>query len=126
MKQAYSVTVTRDGKWWMVSIPSVRGLTQARRLSEAETMAKEFISANEDIPIEDVEVELRVRVGGIEIDEQIRKIHADRRAAIMLERKATEEAEELARSLSAQGVPLRDIGAALGVSHQRAHQLVSA
>jgi len=33
---------------------------------------------------------------------------------------------EAARRLAAQGLPVRDIGSLLGVSHQRAHQLVRA
>jgi transposase-like protein len=35
------------------------------------------------------------------------------------------KAREAARILHEEGMPLRDVGRVLGVSHQRAHQLVS-
>jgi len=38
---------------------------------------------------------------------------------------AAEEARKAARELSEDGVPLRDIGRLMGVSYQRAHQLVA-
>jgi hypothetical protein len=53
----YEVKVTREGKWWMVAIPAIDGLTQARRLSEAELMAKEYIAVTLDVPIESVDVD---------------------------------------------------------------------
>ena len=39
-------------------------------------------------------------------------------------RRAAEESRAAARELAASGLSLRDVGEALGVSHQRAHQLV--
>jgi hypothetical protein len=53
----YEVKVTREGKWWMVAIPAIDGLTQARRLSEAELMAKEYIAVTLDVPVESVDVD---------------------------------------------------------------------
>jgi hypothetical protein len=123
----YKVNVTREGKWWMVSIPELDGLTQARRLSEAALMAKEYIAAALDVPTETVDVDIAIeKVGDMSgIQDSLRAIHADREQALELERHATMEASRLARALVDQHVPLRDIGTVLGVSHQRAHQLVS-
>src|SRR5690606_4112635 len=56
---AYEAKVVRDGKWWMVSIPSINGLTQARRLSEATQMTREYIAASQDVPLETVSVTLK-------------------------------------------------------------------
>ena len=72
----YQVDVTRDGKWWMVSIPQLDGLTQARRVGEVEAHA-------------------------------------------------LAEAKALAHELAEHNVPVRDIGAILGVTFQRASQLVN-
>jgi len=104
----------------MVHIQSVSGLTQSRPLGEAETVAKELISATEDVRVGDVDVDVRIEVGAVEVSAWSGKIHEDREAARALEHKATEEAEELTRTLSDLAVPLRDIGTVLGVSHQRA------
>jgi predicted RNase H-like HicB family nuclease len=123
----HKVNVTREGKWWMVSIPELDGLTQARRLSEAELMAKEYIAVTLDVPIESVEVEMSVqKVGDVtDIQDLLLAIMKEREQAAELERRATQQAAGLARALVAQHVPLRDVGTVLGVSHQRAHQLVS-
>ncbi|MEU4674300.1 hypothetical protein AB0F91_41650 [Amycolatopsis sp. NPDC023774] len=57
---AYQVTVTREGKWWMVHIREVDGLTQARRLSDAPRMARESIAAALDLNPEDITVDVHV------------------------------------------------------------------
>ena len=49
-----------------------------------------------------------------------------RRRAARDEREATSQAVALAKRLAGEGVTVRDIGSALGVTFQRAHQLVSA
>ncbi|QRP42759.1 type II toxin-antitoxin system HicB family antitoxin [Amycolatopsis sp. FDAARGOS 1241] len=63
MKQ-YHVTVTHEGrwwrKWWMVHVPDVDGLTQARRLSDAPRMAREAIAAALDLNPDDVSVDIHV------------------------------------------------------------------
>ncbi|WP_404436916.1 hypothetical protein LG322_00900 [Microbacterium aerolatum] len=124
---AYEATVSRDDKWWMVRIPAVDGLTQARRLSEATEMAREYIAASQDLPLDAVEVNLSFDpVGDVgDLTERVATITAERARAVELERSASQHARELAHSLAAADVPVRDIGAILRVSHQRAHQLIS-
>ena len=48
----YKVEITREGRWWMVHIPAINGLTQARRLAEAPTMAREYIALDRGIPLQ--------------------------------------------------------------------------
>ena len=124
----FTATVVREGKWWMVSIPELDGLTQARRLSEAAAMAREFVAATLDTSVEEVAVILEVRqVGGIrDVQSELDRIREERSRAERLEKQAIADSISLARSLANEEVPLRDIGTILGVSHQRAHQLVTA
>lgn len=124
---AYKATVIRDGKWWMVSIPAIDGLTQARRLNEATDMAREYIAASQNVPLEMVSVTLSFApIGEVEdVTDRVAAITEERTRAAELEKAAAQHATELARTLAAADVPVRDIGAILGVSHQRAHQLVS-
>ncbi|MGM7667616.1 hypothetical protein [Microbacterium sp. A93] len=124
----YQGHVIREGKWWMVSIPAIDGLTQARRLTEATEMAREHIAASQDVPLETVSVTLSFApIGEVDdITDRIAEISAERARSAELEKSATIHATELARTLAAADVPVRDIGAILGVSHQRAHQLVTA
>lgn len=123
---SYTATVTREGKWWMVRVAGLSGLTQARHLAEANEMAREFIAVSLDAPIDDIEVKVAVVSAGrvTDIDKVLEHIRAERDTAAELERKAQRDAIELARALVAEDIPLRDVGAILGISHQRAHQLV--
>lgn len=122
----YSVEVSRQGRWWMVSIPDIDGLTQSTRLVDAGPMAREYIAVTLDVPIENVEVEVQVlSVGPVSVADRVAAIRADREEATRLDREASRLAVELARELAAQKIPLRDVGTILGVSHQRAHQLIS-
>ncbi|MDO3100495.1 hypothetical protein P5V86_14325 [Mycobacteroides abscessus subsp. abscessus] len=54
----YDIQVTRDGKWWMINVPAIDQLTQARHEGEIEEMARDLIAVHQDIPIEDVAVQI--------------------------------------------------------------------
>ena len=124
----YEATVTREGKWWMVQVSGVDGVTQARRLGEVELMAREFVAVSLKEPLEDIEVTVVLDTVGslVHIQDRIVAIERDRSMSEALARKASQEAASLAKKLAEQDVPVRDIGAVLGVSFQRAHQLVNA
>ena len=110
MKIEYQAEVTRDDKWWLITIPGINGLSQARRLSEAEHNAKELISAATGQPLAVINVSIEVRVGSVKVA---------RRLAAVTEKRTK------AADLASAGVPLRDIGTLFGVSFQRAHQLLN-
>lgn len=119
----YRATVTRDGRFWLVQIDGV-GSTQARHLRELDEMAKDLIELmTGDDPTEfDVEYDIRLPVEvqkHLERSEELRAASAESQAA------AAAEVRIAARQLHEQGINLRDVGKVLGVSHQRAHQLVS-
>jgi hypothetical protein len=56
MPTVYDFTVTRDGRWWMVHIPKLKGLTQARNSGEVPLMAREWVAVTTDRPIEEIHV----------------------------------------------------------------------
>jgi len=118
-----NVTIDREGAYWLVRIDGTGGLTQARRYGEVETMAREYVALVEDVPID------QVSIGGITVQgasEVLAQAVAERRQAQALEATANMKIREVARKLRAKSVPLAEIGQILGVSHQRAHQLVVA
>ncbi len=124
---AYDAHVTRDGKWWMISVPAVDGLTQARRLSDVTMMARELVAVTLDVPLSTVDVHLAsLVVDGDDVLKRARQVQAARADAAKMEAEAAGGASALAHELAAEGVPVRDIGEVLGVSYQRAHQLISA
>ncbi len=53
----YRAEVRREGKLWLVEVPAIDGLTQARRLSEAQLMARELIAVTLGVPLSEVDVE---------------------------------------------------------------------
>lgn len=124
----YRANVHREGKWWLVEVPAIDGLTQARRLSEAQLMARELVAVTLGVPLSEVEVEVEVGFRAIgrltDLPERVKQIASDRAQARALDARAASSSEQLAKELVEAGVPLRDIGTVLGVSHQRVHQLV--
>lgn len=127
MSQKYDVVITRDGRWWMVAVPAIDGLTQARRLSEAGDMARELIALETGVALESVEVDVHVRLAEGEEDLAGRAagIKAARAEAEAAEARAVAESARLARELAEKNVPVRDIGTLLDLSYQRVSQLVN-
>lgn len=124
---SYDVYVTREDRLWAVQIPDIDGVVlQVRRLSDVEESVQSFIAKTLDVAPGSVEVLVGgIEVGGVDITYNTYKITALREQAAVAEQEALVRCRIMARSLAEQGVPVRDIGAALGVSHQRAHQLIT-
>jgi ketopantoate hydroxymethyltransferase len=124
----YKVEVTRDGRWWMINVPDIDQITQARRVSEIEDMARSLIAISTDTPLKDV----KVNIASIDVPEvgdvgaaanEIRKIRAH---AVHVEAEAISKTTEYAKRMAAAGVPVRDIAELLGMSPQRVSQLANA
>lgn len=121
----FEVKVYRDGKWWMIEIPEIDGLTQARRLGEVEDMARSFIAVDQDLAPSEIELmNPQVLVAGNDLASTMKEILDLRSNARKLEEQVAALMVETARKLAKAEVPLRDIGTVLEVSHQRVHQLL--
>lgn len=125
----YKVEVQRDGKWWMIHVPDIDGLTQARRLSEVNDMARSLIAISTDTKLGDVEVDIvaiRLESGHIRELLGLTEDIKGRRATIReLDETLLRDSREFAYYLHAEGVPVRDIGELLGVTPQRVSQLLN-
>lgn len=119
----YHAEVQRAGKYWHIRVPEIDRVTQARKVAEIETMARDLIAIMEDVPADSFElvVDLDLPNGAREHVDVARMY---RRKADEFNRLAAEEARTAARAL-AKDLPLRDVAEVLGVSHQRVHQLVN-
>lgn len=125
--KTYEVTVERDGRWWMVAIPELDGLTQARRLDEVEQMAREYIAVTTDVPLSRVSVEISgIAADGQDLLEAKTLVDGLRRRAKDLEAVVAELTREVASTLTDAAVPVRDVSTVLGISHQRVSQLAQA
>lgn len=134
----YQVNVTRDERWWMIEVPELDGITgpdgavnlstitQARRLADVPNEARDFICTITDKAPSEVNINININVDDINVTDRANKVASDKEAAEHLAAAAQAEAKELARDLAAAGIAVRDVGEVLGVSFQRAQQLISA
>jgi hypothetical protein len=123
----YKVEVTREGKWWMIAIPELDALTQARRIDDIPTMAREVIALETGVALADVAIEQRIELvaGGEDLAARVRTIRDHRARLSEEEARVQTEMAQFAKELAAADVPVRDIGSLLGVAHQRVSQLVN-
>lgn len=121
---AFEVSVERDGRRWLVHVPELRRTTTARNLGEVDSVARDLVSSARDLDGDDVELELHIDLPAdarrhLAAARQLREQSARANSA------AAAEARAAARALSAAGMSLRDVGQAMGVSYQRASQLLA-
>lgn len=125
----FKIEVTREGRWWMVRIPEIGGVTQARRLAEGETMAREYIALAEGLPFNEVKVATSsvrmVEPAFRELLDDAREINALKERARHLEEQVNEMVREYCHWLTTYGVPVRDIAELLDISPQRVSQLAN-
>ena len=121
---AYHVRVERDEKHWMLYVPEIDRVTQARNLREVEPMARDLIAVMDDIPADSFDLDIDI-IPPESVAAHLQKSKELSEQAAAIRSWAAAESRKAALELHRDGVPLRDVGALLGVSFQRAHQLVS-
>ena len=122
----YTSTAVRYDKVWVVTCdqhPSA--VSTVTRLADAAEHQREAIAFVAQVPEDSVEVTVTARLSP-EVREHMARAAALREQAAEANHAAATEARAAATSLAGAGIPLRDVGTILGVSYQRAHQLVSA
>lgn len=124
MVRKLTARAERGSGWWVVEVPEIEGLlTQAKTLSQVEFMVKDAAALITGEPEDSFEVEV-VPVIAEGVREHLTTSKRLFEVAARAQRTAAEESRLAARELAASGLTVRDVGAVLGVSHQRAHQLV--
>ena len=120
----YHATAERDGNWWLVHVAEIDYYTQARSLRDVPAQAADLVATilERDVSPESVEVEVRLPES---VREHLDESERLRRNAAEATTEAAAESRAAAAELRTLGLTMRDIGETLGVSYQRAHQLVS-
>jgi hypothetical protein len=121
--KTYHADVDRDGKFWRVRVPEVARTTQARSLREVEQMARDLIAIMDDIPADSFDLDVRITLPE-EVRAELERSAALREQAALNQAQAAQLSRQAARRLRDEGLPLRDVGQALGISFQRAKQLI--
>lgn len=120
--KTYTVVAKPDHRYWFLRFPALDQVTQARNIKEIPRMAKDLIHIMTDETEFDIEVVYDLPVAA----EQHRQRAVSLRAQeLHVRNEAAQELRAAARTLRNEGLTLRDVGALLGVSTQRAGQLLS-
>ncbi|MCW2543068.1 MAG: hypothetical protein JWM40_620 [Frankiales bacterium] len=114
--------VSREGRFWLVEVSGV-GVTQARRLDDAQAMAADLIAVmtGKRVAATDVNLEIDLPHG---LAGHVRTARRKTSAAEEAQRKAAALLRDTARRLRRDaGLTGRDAAFVLGVSEQRVSQL---
>ena len=123
-RPSYKVTAQRDGRWWFVRVPEVPGaITQARRLDQVEAMAREVVSLLREVEPDSFHLDVHAVLPD-EVRTELDRARELQRDAARTQAEAASLVRAAARKLRAQGLTVADLGAVLGVSVQRASQLL--
>jgi len=124
--KAHRVEVVRSGGWWAITVPALDGVfSQAKRLDQVEDRAREAISLMLDVDEDDVGDLDVVVTPPARVADLLGALEASVTAADEATRTAVAARREIAELLRAEGLPLRDVGVLIGVSHQRVSQLLA-
>ncbi len=120
---SYTAVASRGERYWLVHLPEIDQYTQARNLDEVEPMARDLIALWKEVPEDSFQLSVRVDLP----DDVLYRLELARKytnEAARAQSEAARERRDAAKELKRAGMTVRDIGKALGVSHQRAQQLV--
>src|ERR1700730_1603977 len=121
--KAYHAEVDRGGKIWRIRVREVARTTQARTLREVEPMARDLIAIMDDIPADSFNLDVTITLPA-DVRAELDRSVEFREQAARSQAQAAQLARRAARRLRDYGLTLQDVGQALGVSFQRAKQLI--
>jgi len=117
----YDVIAKRWDRGWELQIAGV-GVTQSRRLSEAEGMVRDYIVL--DRGNHEFEVRITPELAPT-LEREVRRARKATTDAAQMVESAAVRSREAARHLRDEGLTGRDIAIVLGVSPQRVSQLLN-
>jgi hypothetical protein len=125
---SYRVVVTREDGAWLADVPDLQGAhTFARNLPALDRYVREVIALAADLEdAADVTLEWEIHTGDDSVDKELGQLRAERDRLDARRKDVEAQTASYARALAARGFSVRDTGALLGVSPQRAQQLISA
>lgn len=122
--KTYTVVVDRDQKYWRIRVEEVERTTMATSLAKVDEMARDLVSIMTDEPDDSFDLDIRLELSDDVVQARTKaanlRSQADQAAA-----DASALNRQAALLLREQGLTVRDIGAALDISFQRAQQLLS-
>ena len=119
------VNATRNKRGWTLVGVEYGAVSEVTRLDQAVEDMREPLAYLSGLPEDAFDIKVIPEIPQTYYSE---RAEADRfwREADTARSLAAEHSRKAARVLAGEGLPLRDIGQIMGISYQRAHQLVSA
>jgi predicted RNase H-like HicB family nuclease len=125
MRLMYRVLAVRSGRWWAIEVPELPGVhSQARRLDQVDSMAREAIALILDVSEDsfDLVVEPDMEsLGGVR--QAVETALRERERASAAQEAASSAMRNAVSEIRASGYTARDAGILLGVSNQRISQI---
>lgn len=124
-QRTFDAIASREGRWWLVTVPALDAVTQARSIKEIPVMATDLVAALLDVDLDQVAVNIT-----FELPETVATTWAEAEALRAQADEAEERAAALRRAavralLTEEHMSQADAGAVLGLSKQRVQQLAS-
>ena len=120
----YRVLATQEQRFWLLSVPELDIVTQAKKLDRAEATVRDLIAVWLDVPPDSFAVEVEPQ-----LDDEWTRLLRDRKDARATADKASARASELLRTsvttLHDAGLSAREVGSLVGISYQRVQQLLA-
>ena len=122
--KTYRAMATQEERFWLLSVPELDVVTQARTLDRAEATVRDLIAVWLDVPPGSFAVEVEPL-----LDDEWTKLLRETRDARTTADKASARASELLRTsvttLHDAGLSAREVGSLVGISYQRVQQLLA-
>jgi predicted RNase H-like HicB family nuclease len=123
LRPAYRAVAERDGSWWAIRVPELRGVySQARRLADVEAMARDVVALVLDVAPDTFDVSVEPVLGS-DAAGLVEQALAGRLEVERAARRASEQLRVAVDRLAESGLTVRDIAHILGLSHQRIAQV---
>jgi predicted RNase H-like HicB family nuclease len=125
MRPTYKVAAVRSGRWWAIEVPELRGVfSQARRLDQVESMAREVIALMLNVPEDSFDIVVEHDLDSLgDIREAIEAALRERERANAAQDAASTAVRHAVSVVRASGYSSRDAGFLLGLSNQRISQI---
>ncbi len=117
----YTALVSRDGKLWHIEVPEIDRVTQARTINEVDDMARDLIAIMTGAEPGSVGLDVRIQLPD-SVQAHLSEVERARDAEAEARSHAATELRAAAAELKNAGLSVRELGAVLGVSYQRASQ----
>lgn len=113
----------KEGKWWMVSIPEIDGLTQCKTIDQIPAQAADLAAISLDVPADQVAINVSYRLPE-DAKAAAESWHLAQRQLTAAKTDAEQRFTDYARTLKKQGYTLKDIGGITGYTFQRIAQIL--